>query len=382
MDANNKSSIGQVIPASLQFDEAHSTLICSGDWIVAGLELLQKEREKWLALPMVEKIDASGIGQMDTAGAWILDQMLSYYVSDTQACHITGMRSGHHQLFSLVLKEEARLPDKPPVAVKKNILHRLGEATFAKWRNCFDFITFMGELFISVWRTLFQPWKFHWRSVALAVESTGLNALPIIALMSFLIGVVLAYQMGMQLEIYDANIYIVELSGMAILREFGPLIAAIIAAGRTSTAFTSEIGTMKVNEEIDALKTLGISPIERLVLPKLLAFVIALPLLTVWADGFGVFGSMVMSKAKLGVNYTDFLLRFPTAVPLQHYLVGIVKAPFFALIIVMVGCFQGFQVQQDAASVGRMTTRSAVQSLFLIIIVDAFFSVLFSMEGI
>ena len=189
-------------------------------------------------------------------------------------------------------------------------------------------------------------------------------------------------QAGAQLRDFGANIFIADLIGIAILREFGPLLAAIIVAGRTGSAFTAEIGTMKVTDEIDALRTIGVSPMEMLALPKVLALVVVLPLLTVFADAFGVAGGMVMGQSMLGVGYHDFVDRLREAVGLSDFLTGIGKAPVFALLIASVGCHQGFEVGTSADSVGRHVTRSVVQSLFLIIAADAAFSVLFSVVGL
>jgi phospholipid/cholesterol/gamma-HCH transport system permease protein len=214
------------------------------------------------------------------------------------------------------------------------------------------------------------------------VEESGLNALPIAGLLVFLLGIVVAYQGGRQLETYGANIFVVELVGLIMLRELSPLIVAIIVAGRTGSAYTAEIGTMRVTEEIDAMQTIGIGPFDQLVLPKVVGLIIALPLLTVFADILGIFGGMVMASNVLDVSFRDFLQRMPQAISMTDFLVGVVKAPVFALIISMVGCHQGFQVSGGADSVGKQTTVSVVQSIFLVIITDACFSVLFSWLGI
>jgi phospholipid/cholesterol/gamma-HCH transport system permease protein len=194
--------------------------------------------------------------------------------------------------------------------------------------------------------------------------------------------VVIAYQGAAQLQRYGANIFVVDLVGLAMLRELSPLLTAIIVAGRSGSAYAAQIGTMKVTEEIDALRTVGIPPIDLLVLPKLIALTLALPLLSVYADALGLAGGMVMARVQLGVGYQQFVERLVKAVDLSDYLVGIGKAPVFAAIIAVVGCFRGFQVSGDAESVGRQTTVSVVQSIFLVIVVDALFSVAFSWLGI
>ena len=191
-----------------------------------------------------------------------------------------------------------------------------------------------------------------------------------------------AYQGADQLKQYGANIFVVDLIGLSMLREFAPLITAIIIAGRSGSAYAAQIGTMAVSEEIDAMRTLGISPQEMLVLPKFIALVIALPLLTVFADLLGVFGGMIMANSQLGVGYSEFLDRFVYAVSPTSFLVGIGKAPVFAAIIVIVGCFQGFRTNGGAQSVGQQTTRSVVQSIFLVVVADALFSIGFSTLGL
>ena len=188
--------------------------------------------------------------------------------------------------------------------------------------------------------------------------------------------------MGLQLETYGANIFIAYLSGMAIFREFAPLITAIIVAGRTSSAFTAQLGSMKINEEIDALLTMGLSPTELLVLPKVIGLLLVFPLLIFWADVFSILGAMLMSKSMLDVGYVDFLQRLKATVGLDQLMLGLYKAPAFAILIALVGCFQGFRVESTADSLGSQTTKSVVQALFLIIIADAIFSIAYSWLGL
>jgi phospholipid/cholesterol/gamma-HCH transport system permease protein len=214
------------------------------------------------------------------------------------------------------------------------------------------------------------------------LQHAGFNALPIVGLLAFLMGVVIAFQGAAQLQRYGANIFIADMIGLSILRELAPLMTAIIVAGRSGSAFAAQIGTMKVTEEIDALRTIGVAPMELLVLPKVIALLIALPLLTVYADIMGVLGGMLMARSQLGVSFEDFLDRFDLAIRLSHYMVGLGKAPVFAMIVVIVGCYQGFNVGNRADSVGKQTTTSVVQAIFLIIVADAIFSVVFNQLNI
>jgi phospholipid/cholesterol/gamma-HCH transport system permease protein len=243
-------------------------------------------------------------------------------------------------------------------------------------------LAFIGEIFIYFLRSMATPSRIRWRSLLSNLQTAGINALPIVGLLIFLVGLVLAYQGGIQLRSYGANIFIVELVTLTMVRELAPLMAAIIIAGRTGSAFTAQIGTMQVTEEIDALRTLGIPPIEQLVLPKIFALVLALPLLTVFADILGIFGGMVVSQTLLEIEFREFAERIPEVVPLSSFLIGVGKAPVFAIIIATVGCYQGFRVSGGAESVGRKTTASVVQAIFLVIIADAVFSIFFSWLGI
>ncbi|NJM13497.1 MAG: ABC transporter permease [Synechococcaceae cyanobacterium SM1_2_3] len=231
-------------------------------------------------------------------------------------------------------------------------------------------------------RLALHPRRFRWAALFSNIETAGVNALPIIALLSFMLGIVIAYQGGQQLKFYGANIFIVDMVSLTMLRELAPLITAIIVAGRTGSSYTAQIGTMQVTEEVDALRTIGISPMDLLVLPKLLALIIALPLLIVFADALSVFGGMVMARALLEVSFEDFIDRFVLVVTPTSFLLGVGKAPFFAAIIALVGCYQGFQVRGGADSVGRQTTVSVVQSIFMVIAADALFSILLGSVGL
>jgi phospholipid/cholesterol/gamma-HCH transport system permease protein len=258
------------------------------------------------------------------------------------------------------------------------VLTTTGTASVAAARQAWSLLTFVGETGAAAWGSVRHPSRIRWRPVAYNIRSAGLNALPIVGLLAFLLGVVVAYQGAGQLRTFGANIFVVDLVGLSMLREFAPLITAIIVAGRSGSAYAAQIGTMVVTEEMDAMRTIGIEPQELLVLPKLLALVIALPLLTVFADALGLAGGMLMAQAKLGVGTSEFIERLGKAVAVNDYLVGVLKAPVFAAIIVVVGCFQGFRTEGGADGVGRQTTRSVVWSIFLVIVADAAFSVALS----
>jgi phospholipid/cholesterol/gamma-HCH transport system permease protein len=243
-------------------------------------------------------------------------------------------------------------------------------------------LAFIGEGALATLFLVAHPAQIRWRALLHSVQMDGFNALPITALLTFLMGVVIAYQGAEQLKYFGANIFVVDLVGIAMLREIAPLLTAILVAGRSGSAYTAEIGTMRVTEELDALRALGIAPLSLLVIPRAMALMLVLPLLTVFADIVGVAGGMLIAWGQLGITVTEFLERFNYAVVVRQFFIGIGKTPVFALIIALVGCYQGLQVTGGVDSVGRQTTISVVQAIFLVIVSDSIFSVLFSWWGI
>lgn len=361
-----------------ELDHKTNQLRCQGDWILTSLTDIQRSLKK-ITFPRQGTVVMEGgdIQKMDSAGAWVVYELQKKLTDRDLVVQFKNFNEQSAQLMKLVgerLRQEKKMVYRRP----PNILAVLG-------KTCVDFIlefnrflSFTGRLSIEFVQTLFRPWRWRFLSLFSAVESTGFKALPIIALLSFMIGIVISYQMGNQLRNYGANVFIVNLLGLSVLREFGPLITAIMVAGRTGSAFTAQLGIMKINQEIDALDTMGVTSGELLLLPRLLGLLISLPLLTVWADIFGVFGGMVMANNMLGISWFDFLARFQHEIPLSSFIIGVGKAPIFALLIGSIGCFEGMQVHGSAESVGKLTTRSVVLGIFFIIIADAIFSVIFS----
>jgi phospholipid/cholesterol/gamma-HCH transport system permease protein len=370
--------------ATIELSEDGKTLKCRGAWDILHIDNLASSWRKSAAkLGAVCYLDVADLSVLDSTGALQLHQMILALTVGGRKPSLLNLSEQHASLFHLVTDSVLSEDKQAEASIKKhNIFYRLGENIVDKLSQSSQFLQFVGELNIALGQLFTHLRQFYWKGVLNALDSSGFKALPILALMSFLIGIVLAYQLGVQLEQYGANIFIVDVTGVAILREFAPLITAVIMAGRTSTSFAALIGTMKVNEELDALHTMGITPIQRLVIPRVIALVIILPLLIIWSDIFAVMGSMVMAKTQLDISYVAFLNRFSAEVSATQYGLGLVKGPFFAVIIAAIGCFQGFQVEMKAESVGIKTTHAAVQALFLIIIADAMFSILFSWLGV
>lgn len=318
---------------------------------------------------------------MDTAGAWLLYRTVYQLTQSGLSVAVEGLSTQAQALYEYVSRHGG-VPGQLPELAKSGVIEGIGRSGVEEINKNVGLVAFIGETAAVAAPLLLSPLRIRWKMVLRELGEAGHKALPIVGLLAFLVGVVIAYQGGDQLRLYGANIFIADLVGLTMIRELAPLIAAIIVAGRTGSAYTAQIGTMKVTEEIDALRTMAITPIDLLVIPKLIALVIALPLLTVFADIMGIFGGMVMASTMLDLGMSTFLDRLVEAVTLQSFLTGLGKAPVFAVIIAMVGCYQGFQVAGSAESVGRQTTLSVVQSIFLVIVVDALFSVAFSQLGI
>ena len=365
--------------ATLVFDADNNRYQCEGCWSILNLDELVV-RFKQTTLPTSKTLIISGrqLKIFDSAGALALMQCIDELKKNGNQVELMDFSKQQRNLFTLIESKHDTLYYKSAPPKKYSLLYKLGKETMNKLTQIDGLIILIGSLFDKLFVAFGESRHFQFPSIVSNIYSCGIKALPIVGLLSFLIGVVLAYQMGLQLETYGASIFIAYLSGMAIFREFGPLITAIIVAGRTSSAFTAQLGSMKINEEIDALNTMGLSPVELLVVPKVIGLLIVFPLLIFWSDFFSTLGAMLMSKFMLHVTYYDFMARLQDSVGVKHLMLGLYKAPAFALLIALVGCYQGFSVQANADSVGKQTTKSVVQALFLIIITDATYSVIYS----
>jgi phospholipid/cholesterol/gamma-HCH transport system permease protein len=354
-------------------DPSNKSLACRGDWTLRNFMGIAKVIRAAAIPKDLSLINGKNIQALDSAGALLLQQL----IKNNPHSKFEEFSEKHQQLIQLITQPNLQSLKIPPKK-KMTFLERLGRRSVTAVLNFINFLDFAGEVALAKLRLLFNLKQFPWKSLASTLETAGVQAMPIVALLSFSIGVVLAYELGLQLKDYGANVFIVDLLGMSILREFAPLMTAIIVAGRSGSAFTAQLGTMKIREEIDALKTMGLSPSELLVLPRVIGLLIALPLLTIWSALFAIAGGMVVANSMLQITYVSFLQRFYQEVTVNYYWTGMIKTPVFGLIIAAIGCYQGMQVFGSANSVGEKTTTSVVQSIFFIIIVDATFAIIFS----
>ncbi len=325
------------------------------------------------------RVDLSGLESLDTAAAWVLHRTLKRLREEGLETEITGVSTAHAALLERIEASEPQQVlerDEPgPFAA---MMEHTGRAAAAAWREGVDLLSFLGLSTITLLRSLRHPGRIRFKSLVSHLETAGFNAMPIVGLLSFLIGVVIAYQGADQLRQFGAEIFTVNLLGVSVLREMGILLTAIIIAGRSGSAFTAQIGTMRVNQEVDAMEALGLDPMDILVMPRLLALVISLPLLAVFADIMGLAGGALVAVLVLDISLVQFLERLNDAVSLNSFLIGIVKAPVFGFVIALVGCREGLNVSGSAESVGRQTTKSVVVSIFLVILINAMFSILFA----
>lgn len=363
----------------LKFHLEGQKLILEGEWTLSQISTHFVIQQK---PPLPEGrglliVDGAGITLMDSAGAWLIQKWSREIEQAGFQVRIENLSKRFQKLLAMVVDKGLAKEHLPPI---KAIpwLAGFGKQNAKALAASYEFLAFVGLLVYESLRLLRFPGRMRWNSLASIIDKAGFRALPIIGLLSFMIGVVLAYQMGLQLRSYGANIFVVDLLGLSVLREFGPLLTAIMVAGRTGSSFTAELGIMKVNQEIDALDTMGVTPGELLLLPRIIGLVIALPLITVWADVFGIAGGIVMANNMLNITWHDFLIRFQHEIPLKSLIIGLGKTPVFALLIASIGCFEGMRVRGNAESIGANTTRSVVLGIFFIIVVDAAFSVVLS----
>ena len=356
----------------------------TGDWTLAHYpDLKQLSETLHGQYDANTPIDLNGLGALDTAGASLLVELLGSERLGKSAEHPDcTISSADRALLQTVYRSltDFCVPIKEPeISVSVQLLTRIGRAVDTVWQDTLQLLGFVGLILETIARSLFRPKRWRITPMIAHIEQTGLDAAPIVALLTFLVGAVVAFLGATVLASFGASVFTVDLVGFAFLREFGVLLTAILMAGRTASAFTAQIGSMKANEEIDAIRTLGLDPMELLVVPRVLALLVALPMLTFLAMICGIVGGAVVCAVSLDISPAMFLSLLQSDIGIQHFLVGLVKAPIFAFLIAAIGCLEGFKVSGSAESVGAHTTSSVVQSIFVVIVLDAV-AALFFME--
>lgn len=338
-------------------------------------EMLQKAS---LANGKSTAIDLSEITHLDTAGSLLLCNFAT-----EQQLKLENFCPEHKALFELVSQANlVKPPKKKRLSSWTRMVIRIGKATVDIWLATVELVAFMGRSWLILLKALKHPTRFRFISMIHHVEAIGINAVPIISLIALIISIILAYQGQIQLKPLGMKQYTVDLIAISVLREMGVLLTAIMIAGRSGSAFTAEIGTMKVRQEVDALRSMGFDPSELLILPRLLALVVVLPLLTLLADIMGLLGGALISLSLIDMPLPEYLERARHAITWKDFLVGMIKAPVFAFVIAQVGCMHGLKVSGSSESVGKETTASVVKSIFLVLILDGLFSIYFQKVGL
>jgi phospholipid/cholesterol/gamma-HCH transport system permease protein len=322
-------------------------------------------------------VDATHVERLDTAGALEILQL-----AGGPEAEIKTAEKAHAELFKVVQDNMCAPPKVRHVDWVTHWLEELGRELVQLVKQTVSLCAFIGEVMVILLEACFQPRRFRIGAVVRQMLEVWVKALVIVGVLTFLIGVVIAYQGVQQLKQFGAETFTVEAVGIGMFRELGVLLTAIIVAGRSGSAFTAQIGTMQVNQEIDAMRTIGLNPIEWLVVPRIIALVLSMPLLAFWGDMTGLLGGAVACTVYLDFTFVQFFDRLRDTVSIWHFYTGMIKAPVFGFIIAAIGCFEGLQVQGSAESVGQLTTRSVVESIFVVIVLDAVFSIIFLLANV
>ncbi|WP_041962727.1 ABC transporter permease [Sulfurospirillum cavolei] len=369
----------------LDIQEQTALVLLQGSWVKERIAALCKTD-----IPIAPSqtthsytFDFSAITDFDTHGIMLILHFAKTLEKHGKSVVFQGESPSMQQLLHICdthypLEE---IEDKKGIFILDS-LENVGRQSVEGYRTLASFFSFTGELTHACIAAVLKPLSIRWKATLYHIEQSGAGAIPIILLTSFLIGIVIAYQGATQLEKFGANIFIVEMVTISSVRELAPLLTAIVVAGRSASSYSAQIGVMKITDEVDAMRSMGFSPWDFLVLPRLFALVVSLPLLVFFADIVSVFGGMVIASTKLDVSFVEFIDRIKQTVALKHLVIGFIKAPIFGAIIATIGCFRGFQIDSSTESVGKYTTISVVNAIFWVIAVDALISVLLTEMGL
>ncbi|MGE0751407.1 MAG: MlaE family ABC transporter permease [Variibacter sp.] len=360
-------------------DHIANRLAASGSWTASYLEDLQRIVGTAATQPGLSQIDVGGIGELDTFGAWILESLRRRCGPDVMFADVPAQFQG---LFDALSRVQCTPEEKPIIGNSvSRFLERVGRATESAAADFIAIIAMLGALGEALFRILLKPRRLRLTSSVHQLDRVAWQATPIILLITFLIGCIIAQQGIFHFRKFGADDYVVDLVGILILREIGVLLVAIMVAGRSGSSYTAEIGSMKMREEIDALRTMGLDPTEVLLLPRVIALVIALPFLTFIGSIAALYGGGLVAWLYGGMSPEIFIARLKEAISLDHFKVGIIKAPFMALMIGVVACVEGLKVKGSAESLGLQTTSSVVKSIFIVIVLDGLFAIFFASIG-
>ncbi|GLH77466.1 ABC transporter permease [Bradyrhizobium sp. SSBR45G] len=357
----------------------------SGSWVsrnVAELENLTESANTKLGRAMTVKLDLGAVSEIDTVGAWLIEKLGRRAASGGRRVEMVGVAENYSGLVEEVRQVNRReispVPRQNPIVVK---LTEMGRSSLGAAQDVTVFLDMLAALFFALARTLRRPRSLRVTSLVYQMYRIGWQAIPIVVLITFLIGAIIAQQGIFHFRRFGAESYVVDMVGILVLRELGVLIVAIMVAGRSGSAYTAEIGSMKMREEIDALVTMGLDPVEVLILPRIVALILTLPILAFVGSMAALYGGGLVAQLYGGMGPPIFIARLREAISVTHFEVGMLKAPFMALVIGIVACSEGLRVKGSAESLGQQTTTSVVKSIFLVIVLDGLFAVFFASIG-
>ncbi|MCP8937289.1 ABC transporter permease [Alsobacter sp. SYSU M60028] len=366
---------------SVERSDGALRLSLTGAWTAAAAEAVEETGDRLPAEAGDAKrvvLDLSGVSRLDTLGAWVVDRARARLAGAGASAEYDALTEPQRILLHETAWHDLTPQQRARGSVLVNTLSDVGQAVVNAGRDVVGGVAFLGALVAAIGRVATNPKRFRMTSVVFHLESVGFQSVPIIALISFLVGCIIAQQGIFQLRRFGAVAFVVDLTGILVLRELGVLLTSIMIAGRSGSAFTAEIGSMKMREEIDALRVMGLDPMEVLVLPRILALVLALPMLTFLADLAALLGGGVVAWIYGGIGKEVFLSRLQSAIALNTFMVGLIKAPFMALVIGVIASIEGLAVKGSAESLGRHVTSSVVKAIFMVIVVDGLFAMFFA----
>ena len=374
-------------PSIAYSEDTQSQLVLRGAWVVTTLASVESElrhlTKEFGSQPLIQ-LDLSGLERLDTAGAYLIDRTLREFADGTP--ELIGADASALALLAQARDLATREEQAPPVHQEGHgfvdLLERTGRSAEHIWQETLETLSFLGGTLVAMSTIAWRPAKMRWTALVSVMEDAGLDAVPIIAFLSFFVGMVVAFIGATTLSEFGATIFVVELVGFGVLRELGGVLVAIIIAGRTNSAFTAQIGAMKMRQEIDAMQTLGLDPMRVIVAPRVIAMMIMVPVLTFIGMLTAIAGGMSIGWLVLDINPTVFFNRLQDTVPIDQFWIGMSKAPIFGLAIALIGCRQGLEVGGSVQSLGHHTTKSVVQALFAIIVIDALFAIFYMELGL
>jgi phospholipid/cholesterol/gamma-HCH transport system permease protein len=358
-------------------DLGGGSVALDGAWDIRALESRSRRISGELArCADADAWDLSGVQRLDHVGALLIWRAWN----KRRPARLVAARE-HETMFANLAAVPSGPPDRQPFSLLEPV-RAVGDGVVALGHGAVEMVRLLGHVVIDLWALVREPLRGPWREISATIYRAGAQALPITALVGFLIGIVLAYLSGDQLKAYGANVFVINIVGIGIVRELGPMLAAILVAGRSGSAMTAQFGVMRVTEEIDALAVMGIPLAMRLVLPKVIALAIAVPLLVLWTSAIALIGAMISAKHQLGIGYRMFVETLPTAVPIANFWLGTGKGVVFGILIALIACHFGLRIQPNTESLGSGTTSSVVAAITIVIIVDAIFAVMFVGVGL